>query len=84
MSKTILAVEDMSCPSCISHVKAALAIPGVTAVEVELDEGLVTVEHEPTVAAGRLIAALSGAGYEATPRDQRGNGVTPPITHCCG
>jgi len=84
MSKTILDVDGMSCSSCINHVKEALAIGGVTDVDVELDDGSVTIEHDPRVAVGRLIAALEGAGYEARPRDRRGNGVTPPITRCCG
>lgn len=68
MSKTILSVEGMSCPSCIAHVSEALAIRGVSNVQVQLDQGAVEVEHDPSVSVGFLIAALEGAGYEATPR----------------
>ena len=73
MSKTILNVEGMSCPSCIRHVSAALALRGVGSVDVLLDEGAVAIEHDASVPIGRLIAALENARYEARPRDQRGN-----------
>jgi copper chaperone CopZ len=75
MSKTILNVEGMSCPSCISHVSEALSIRGVANIEVLFEAGAVEIEHDATVSAGRLIAALQSAGYEATPRprDQLGN-----------
>jgi copper chaperone len=68
MLKTILNVEGMSCPSCIEHVREALAIRGVANVEVLFDEGAVAVEHDPTVPTGRLIGALKCAGYDASPR----------------
>jgi copper chaperone len=68
MSKTILSVEGMSCPSCIAHVSEALAMRGVANVDVLFDEGAVAIEHDETVSSGRLIAALQNAGYEATPR----------------
>ena len=74
MSKTILRVEGMSCPSCVSHVSEALTIRGVANVDVLLDQGTVEVEHDATVSTGRLIAALEAAGYDATPRrDQPSN-----------
>ena len=67
MSKTILNVERMSCPS------AALALRGVGSVDVLLEEGAVAIEHDTSVPIERLIAALENAGYEVRPRDQRGN-----------
>jgi copper chaperone CopZ len=74
MSKTILNVKGMSCPSCISEVSEALSLLGVTNVEVRFLEGAVEIEHAASVSSGRLIAALQVAGYEATPRrDQLGN-----------
>ena len=76
MSKTVLSVEGMSCPSCIKHINEALEIRGVGSVEVELENGLVAVEHDSSVSVGRLIAVLDNAGYEATPsgdRDRAGN-----------
>lgn len=68
MSKTILSVTGMSCPSCIRHVSEALTMRGVSNVKVMLADGEVAIEHDATVPTGRLIAALNNAGYEATPR----------------
>lgn len=68
MTKTILNVEGMTCGSCIAQVKDTLALGGVSRVEVNLADGTVAVDHEPSISAGRLIAALQLAGYEATPR----------------
>ena len=73
MSKTILNVEGMSCPSCVSHVREALTIQGVANVAVQLDRSAVEIEHDASVPIGRLIAALENAGYDARPRDQCGN-----------
>lgn len=69
MSKTILTVEGMTCPSCIEQVSEALTIRGVANVEVLFDQGAVAVEHDQSVSAGPLIAALRSVGYEATPRN---------------
>ena len=68
MSKTILNVEGMSCPSCIEHVTEALSLRGVSNVDVRLDEGVVAIEHDASVPVGRLIVALDFAGYGATPQ----------------
>ncbi len=73
MTKTILTVEGMSCSSCVAHVKQALTIEGVATVDVRLAEGAVAVEHEAGISAGRLIAALEQAGYEATPAGRTGH-----------
>jgi copper chaperone len=70
-NKTTLRVEGMSCPSCVSHVRDALAIEGVTAVDVRLREGTVVVAHDDRVAGHRLVAELADAGYEA--RDATGH-----------
>jgi copper chaperone len=66
---TLLDVQGMSCPSCISHVNAALTdLDGVTKVEVRLRNGKVLIEHDPMVApVESLIEALGEAGYESKP-----------------
>jgi copper chaperone CopZ len=66
MSKTILSVQGMSCPSCVEHVSEALAIRGVANIAVQLDHGVVTVEHDTSVTIEQLLGALQSAGYEAT------------------
>ena len=64
---TVLAVEGMTCGSCIRHVTHALKeIDGVGAVEVKLREGLVFVKHDATEApVDQLIDTLREAGYDS-------------------
>ena len=65
--QTLLAVEGMTCPSCIRHIDSALRdVDGVTKVEVRLREGRVLVEHEDLDVAS-LVSAVQDAGYEARP-----------------
>lgn len=66
MSKTILLVQGMSCPSCIEQLNEALSIQGVSSVDVQLDEGVVAIDHDVTVSAHRLIASVQQLGYDAT------------------
>jgi copper chaperone len=67
---TVLAVEGMTCGSCIRHVTHALKeLEGVDAVEVKLREGLVFVKHDAAEApVDQLIDALREAGYDSQPK----------------
>ncbi len=59
-----LTIEGMTCPHCVSHVKAALeAVPGVQRVEVDLKTGQATVEGDVTFEA--LARAVAEEGYTA-------------------
>ncbi|MFC3098345.1 heavy metal translocating P-type ATPase [Altererythrobacter palmitatis] len=59
-----LAIEGMSCASCVGRVEQALAsVPGVTAARVNLASERAAVEGSDDIAA--LIRAIEGAGYEA-------------------
>ena len=63
MKKTVNVI-GMMCPHCVAHVKKALeAVPGVTAVEVSLENKNAVVEGTALDAAA-LAAAVTGAGYE--------------------
>lgn len=63
---TVLAVEGMTCASCVRHVGEALrSVPGVASVDVDLREARATVRHEPGAALA-LVASLHDAGYPAT------------------
>lgn len=68
--ETILNVTGMTCGSCVRHVDHALKeVEGVTQVDVQLREGQVRVQHDPSLApVSALIAAVLEAGYEAAER----------------
>lgn len=65
--ETILAVDGMTCSSCIRHVTAALReLPGIGEVEVRIKDGKVRVAHDANGASiEEMIAALREAGYES-------------------
>ena len=63
-----LAVEGMTCASCVGRVEKALkAVPGVTEATVNLATERATVRGVAAVA--DLIAAIEKVGYEASPVD---------------
>lgn len=64
--KLTLSVPDMTCGHCKATVEKAIAETDANAkVDVDLDKHTVAVQSAAPAEA--LIAALSGAGYEATP-----------------
>ncbi len=65
---TTLAVEGMTCHSCVAHVRRALLdLDGVELVDVKLKEGKVLVRHDAGAAPiPQLVEALAEAGYPAT------------------
>ena len=74
-----LAVEGMTCASCVARVEKALKkVPGVLSAEVNL----ATETADVTLAAGvdrsALAAAVEKAGYQARLREQESTGVRPP------
>ncbi|KAF0246075.1 MAG: Cu2+-exporting [Planctomycetota bacterium] len=61
-----LALKGMHCASCVGRVQDALrAVPGVTRADVNLATERASVEA-PGIDADALVAAVSGAGYEAS------------------
>ena len=73
-----LAVQGMTCASCVGRVEKALrAVPGVTDVTVNLATERATVDASAGITDSALVAAIARAGYEAralTPDDHD----TPP------
>ena len=60
-------VTGMTCENCVQHVtKAVQAIPGVTAVKVDLASNSAKVEG--AFDDGTIVAAIEEEGYEAAPR----------------
>jgi P-type Cu+ transporter len=64
-----LSVGGMNCASCVSHAeKAARAVNGVQAVEVNLARGRATVTFDPRATTPEAIAAaVTAAGYPSEP-----------------
>ncbi|MFL4456115.1 heavy metal translocating P-type ATPase [Brucella melitensis] len=66
-----LAIEGMSCASCVSKVEKALSgVPGVTRASVNLATERAHVELAGQVALSELIKAVEKAGYEAHALDE--------------
>src|SRR5262252_700693 len=68
-TRTQLAVEGMTCASCVAHVEKALRhVPGVLGATVNLAAETATVDAiEGTASADDLVAAVAHAGYTAHP-----------------
>ncbi|GAA1382491.1 heavy-metal-associated domain-containing protein [Kitasatospora putterlickiae] len=66
---TVYAVAGMTCGHCEQAVgKAVSALPGVTAVRVDVAAGQVTVSADAELDEAALRAAVDDAGYELTGR----------------
>lgn len=64
---THLTITGMTCNHCKNAVQNALtAVPGVTHVHVDLEEGRADVEGGDLAA---LLAAVTEEGYDATPQE---------------
>lgn len=62
-----LNVGGMMCQHCVAHVKGALeGVEGVGEVTVDLEAGTATAACAEGVTDEALIAAVKGAGYEAS------------------
>jgi copper chaperone len=66
MTEKTLKIQGMSCDHCRMAVTRALsAVPGVTGVEVSLEEGTAKVSFdESRVPSETLQRAIEGAGYQ--------------------
>src|SRR3982750_3925246 len=66
----VLDVRGMDCASCVAHVtKAATALPGVRAADVNLARGRAVVRFDPAaVRPDAIAAAITDAGYPSTPQ----------------
>ena len=65
MSTVTVSVTGMTCGHCVSSVREeAGSIPGVTAVDVDLASGKVTIDSERLVDDGAIKSAVEEAGYQ--------------------
>lgn len=61
-------VQGMSCGHCVNSVQSEVsAIEGVTAVDVDLATGQVTITSDAPIDANAVTAAVEEAGYEVVP-----------------
>ena len=66
MVSTTLAVQGMTCASCVARVeKALLKVPGVASASVNIATERATLEALPSVPVAALLAAIEKAGYTA-------------------
>ncbi|WP_018413416.1 heavy-metal-associated domain-containing protein [Methyloversatilis thermotolerans] len=66
MSTTRIRIVGMNCPKCVAGLQAMLeALPGVRRVEMHVDHGDATVEHDPQVSRETLLERVEAAGYDA-------------------
>lgn len=64
---TLLAINGMTCGSCVRHVQQALSdLSGVQNVEVQFSRKQALVVHESDMPVGELLQAVGDAGYEAS------------------
>lgn len=74
-----LAIDGMSCASCVNHVEKALkAVPGVLEARVNLATEQASVTALSTLPDGELLAAVAGAGYSAALPDAGDAGDAAP------
>lgn len=66
MSKSILQLETLSCPSCVAKIEAALnRIDGVKEVKVGFNSSKVTVSYDDTIEDKTIFKdAVSKLGYD--------------------
>jgi len=65
MTTTTITVDGMTCGHCAGAVTEELQrLEGVTAVQVELESGEVTIEHSEPLEPTAIAAAIDEAGYE--------------------
>jgi len=63
VSHTQLTVQGMSCEACRQAVEAALTVPGVSSVAVDLGGGGVDVTHTQDVTPEMMVSAVEDSGY---------------------
>ncbi|HRQ04567.1 MAG TPA: heavy metal-associated domain-containing protein [Nitrosomonas halophila] len=67
MSISVIPIKGMSCMGCVNSIKSVLEkIPGVTSVEVSLDQAQATIHHESSLTDHNVFRqAIEEAGFEA-------------------
>ena len=65
MTTSTISVKGMTCGACARRVqKAVTGLSGVQRVEVDLEQGRVTVEHDEQQPRASVAEAIQRSGYE--------------------
>ena len=65
--QTTLQISGMSCQGCVRNVSQILqALPGVSQVQVSLEQASAGIEHGPETSPEALRLAVEEAGFDAT------------------
>ena len=65
MGTSTFTVKGMTCGHCVNHVTEEVKkIPGVTAVEVNLETGAVRITSDVDITSAQMETAVVEAGYE--------------------
>lgn len=66
MERITLTVKGMTCMGCVRSVKNVLEpIPGVASVDIILESGQVSIDHDPAISGvEQFTNAINDAGYE--------------------
>ena len=73
LERTQLAIGGMTCASCVAHVRKALeGVPGVSSADVNLATERAVITHDASARVPALVAAIQGAGYDASVVDASG------------
>ncbi|MEW6220263.1 MAG: heavy-metal-associated domain-containing protein [Thermodesulfobacteriota bacterium] len=72
--RTTLQVDNLTCGACLSRISNALStVDGISAMDASLQQGLVMVDHDSSLAAEQVARVVTEAGYPA-----RVLGQSPP------
>src|SRR5213592_5033467 len=72
-SRTVLALEGMTCASCAMRIEKGLKkVPGVKDASVNLATEQATVSYDPAQASlAQMVQKVEAVGYKATPQKPR-------------
>lgn len=68
MQTTTVHIKGMTCSGCVNSIKTVLEkIPGVSSVDVSLENAQATIQHDPSSSSyERFSQAIKDAGFEVT------------------
>lgn len=87
LKRTTFLVQGVSCGSCVSAIRGELfKKPGMVALDADLAQGLVRINHRPPLTEEAIVRELAGLGYPAQPVGGQVAeiGGEPTATSCSG